>query len=103
MKKGKEETSVSTEEITAPALEEPESNALPRGVVELSDDEPEDLTASVTTAASIGPSEARPSAPWVTAMPDTSGDWEFARKLFVELNWEAIGIPRWGLGRPGER
>ena len=26
-------------------------------------------------------------------MPDTSGDWEFARKLFVELNREAIGIP----------
>ena len=51
------------------------------------------MTASVTAAASIGPSEARPSAPWVTAMPDTSGDWEFARKLFVELNWEAIGIP----------
>lgn len=22
-----------------------------------------------------------------------SGDWELARKLFVELNWEAIGIP----------
>ena len=74
VKKGKEETSVSTEEITAPALEEPESNALPRGVVEISDDELEDLTASVTATASISPSEAGPSAPWVTAVPHTSGD-----------------------------
>jgi hypothetical protein len=26
-------------------------------------------------------------------MPDTSGDFEFAHKLFIELNREAIGIP----------
>jgi len=26
-------------------------------------------------------------------MPDMSGDWEFARKLFIELNQEAIRIP----------
>jgi hypothetical protein len=26
-------------------------------------------------------------------VPDTSGDWEFAHKLFVELNWEAIETP----------
>jgi len=92
VKKGKEETSVSTEEITALALAGPESNALKRGVVEISDDELEDLTASVTATASISPSEAGPSAPRVTAVPDTSGDWEFAHKLFVELNREAIGI-----------
>ena len=51
------------------------------------------MTASVTAAASIGPSEAGPSAPWVTAVPHTSGDWEFAHKLFVELKQEAIVIP----------
>ena len=56
-----------------------------------------------------------PFAPWVTTTPNTSGDWEFARwlsvelnqeeipsdrelaqKLFVELNREALGIPNDG-------
>jgi hypothetical protein len=91
--KKKEEVSASAEEITAPALAKLESSALPRGI-ELSDDESEDLIAPVAaTATSAGPSEAGPSAPRVTAVPNTSGDWEFTRKLFVELNQEAIGIP----------
>ena len=74
VKKGKEETSVSTEEITALALAGPESNALPRGVVEISDDELEDLTASVAAATSASLSEARPSTPRVTTVPDMNGD-----------------------------
>ena len=93
MKKGKKETLVSTEEITTPSLAELESSEPPRGIVELSDDELKDLTASVVAAASASLSEAGPSAAWVTAMPDMSGDWEFARKLFIELNQEAIRIP----------
>ncbi|CAD6219105.1 unnamed protein product [Miscanthus lutarioriparius] len=91
--KEKGEATTSTEEVAAPAPEESESNVLSQGVIELSNDEPEDLIASIAVAASTGPSKARPSTPRVAIMPDTSDDWEFARKLFVELNREAIGIP----------
>ena len=91
--KEKGEATTSTEEVAAPAPEESESNALSQGVIELSDNEPEDLIASIATATSAGPSEAGPSTPRVAVMPDTSGDWEFAQKFFVELNWEAIRIP----------
>ena len=87
------ETSVSIEEITAPFLAEPESSAPPWGIVEIFDDELKDLATSVTATASVSPSEAGPSAPQVTAMPDTSDDWKFVHKLFVELNQEAIRIP----------
>jgi hypothetical protein len=51
------------------------------------------LIASVAATVGTGPSEAGSSVPRVTAVPYTSGDWEFAHKLFVELNREAIGIP----------
>jgi len=87
------ETSVSIEEITAPFLAEPESSAPPWGIVEIFDDELKDLATSVTATTSVSPSEAGPSAPQVTAMPDTSDDWKFVHKLFVELNQEAIRIP----------
>lgn len=51
------------------------------------------LVTSVAATASAGPSNVGPSTPRVAVVPDTSGDWEFAQKLFVELNREAIGIP----------
>jgi hypothetical protein len=90
MKKEKEEATASTEEITTPALVKLESSVPPWGIIELSDDESKYLITSVT--ANIGPSKPGPSAPWVTARP-MSDDLEFTRKLFVELNQEAIGIP----------
>jgi hypothetical protein len=93
VKKEEEEVSMSAVEITAPALAEPGSNMAPQGIIELSDDESEDLIASAAATVGTGPSEAGPSVPRVTAVPYTSGDWEFAHKLFVELNREAIGIP----------
>lgn len=70
-------------ESTAPTLKE---------VIELSDDESENLVTSGVTASAV-PSEASPSTPCVAAPPDTSGDEEFARQLFISLNREAIGIP----------
>jgi hypothetical protein len=93
VKKEKEEVSTSAMEITALALAVPRSNMPPQGIIELSDDESEDLIASTAATVGADPSEARPSTPRVPAVPNTSGDWEFARKLFVDLNWEAIGIP----------
>lgn len=93
VKKEEGEAVVSTEEVAAPAPGEPKSNAPREGVIELSDDESEDLIASLAAAVSARPSKARPSTPRVAAVPNTSDDQEFARKLFVELNWEAIGIP----------
>ncbi|CAD6219910.1 unnamed protein product [Miscanthus lutarioriparius] len=71
VKKEKKEASASTEWITALALVEPELNAPLRGIIELFDDKSEELIAYVATA---GPTEARPSAPWVTTVPNTSSD-----------------------------
>jgi hypothetical protein len=51
------------------------------------------LVAPIPAATSANPSGASPSTPRVAAVANTSGDWEFARKLFIELNREAIGIP----------
>jgi hypothetical protein len=62
-------------------------------VVELSNDELEGLITSVIVTASAGPSDPGPSIPWVIVVPDTSGDYELARKLFIDFNQEAIGIP----------
>ena len=77
-------------------------------VIELFDeDEPKDLAllvgpipvapASTAALASIALTALYipgPSAPCTAGSPDTSRDEEIARKLFVELNREAIGIPR---------
>ena len=74
-------------------------------VIELSDeDELEGRTLVVTIAAAApiiptGPvaqialNIPGPSAPCAVGSPDTSRDEEIARKLFVELNREAISIP----------
>jgi hypothetical protein len=77
-------------------------------VIELSDeDEPEGSTSpvgaapaapviSTTPTFSITPTVPdflRPSTPCTIGWPDTSRDEEIARKLFVELNHEASGIP----------
>jgi hypothetical protein len=73
--KQEKEVSASAKEITALALAKPESSTPPRGIIELSDNELEDLIAPVTIiAASAGPSEAGPSAPQVTVVPDMSND-----------------------------
>ena len=90
MKKEMEEAVAGTVGITTLAPEGPESNAPPKGVIELSDDESEGLIASFAATASTGPSNAGPSAPRGTAVTDTSGDWEFARWLSAELNREEI-------------
>ena len=84
---------MSTEEVAARALEVSAPIAPPPEVVELFDDKSEGLIDSVAVAASTGPSDLGPSVPRVTVVPDMSGDWELARKLFVELNREAIRIP----------
>jgi hypothetical protein len=87
----------------------------PEVVIELSDDdEPQDSPLPgaaaapaapgvlVTPRASVIPSVPGaahipgPSAPRFAARPDTSSDKEFARRLFVELNREAMGIPKDG-------
>jgi hypothetical protein len=81
-------------------------------VIEFSDDEPESLTPSITTAAlpaapivsaapiiSIAyviPNILGPSAPCVVGLPDMNQDKEIARRLYVELNREALRIPRDG-------
>lgn len=67
--------------------------ASPGKVIKLSDgDEPEGPILS-GAAVHVASSSTGPSAPCVAGLPDTSGDEEFVRKLFVELNCEAIGIP----------
>ena len=86
MKKREGEVAASIEEVTATASGEPESNAPPEGVIGLSNDESEDLIASLVATTNTSPYEARPSTPWVTVEPNTSGDLEFTQKLFVELN-----------------
>jgi hypothetical protein len=87
----------------------------PEVVIELSDDdEPQDSPLPGAAAApaapgvlvmpraSVSPSVLGaahipgPSAPRVTARPYTSSDKEFTRRLFVELNREAMGIPKDG-------
>jgi hypothetical protein len=88
--KEKGEASVSTEETATLAPGEPEVSVAPQGVNELS--KWGGLVASVVAAACAGPSNAGPSTPWVATIPYTSEDWEFAQKLFVELNREVIEI-----------
>ena len=90
MKKEMEEAMVGTVGITTLAPKGPKSNVVPKGVIELSDDESEGLIASFAATASTGPSNVDPSAPRGTAVPDTSGDWEFARWLSADLNREEI-------------
>ena len=85
VKKEKEEAVMSTAGTTSLAPEGLESGAPPHGVIELSDDESEGLVASFVDTANSGPS-----VPWVTTTPNTSGDWEFARRLSTELNREEI-------------
>ena len=81
---------MSTTGTTSLAPEGLESGAPPQGVIELSDDELEGLIASFAAVSNAGPSDNGPSASWVTTLPDTSGDWEFARRLSTELNREEI-------------
>jgi hypothetical protein len=88
--KEKGEASVSTEETATPAPGEPDVSVAPQGVNELS--KWGGLVTSVAAAAYAGPSNAGPSTPWLAAVPYTSEDWEFAQKLFVELNREVIKI-----------
>lgn len=93
VKKEQAEASTSIEEIATGALEALGPNVLPKVVVDLSDEESEGLIASVTTTTDTGPSDPGPSIPRVTIVLDMGGDWELARKLFVEMNLEAIEIP----------
>jgi len=90
MKKEREEAVVSTAGIAILAPEGLEPSAPPKGVIELSDDESEGLIASFAATVGTGPSDVGPSAPQVTTTPNTSDDWEFARRLSTELNWEEI-------------
>jgi len=53
-------------------------------------------TTLATSVTSVVPDIPRPSTPCAIGQPDMSRDEEIARKLFVELNREAIGIPRDG-------
>ena len=76
--KEEEETMASAAGIVTLAPEGPESSVPLKGVIELSDDESDGLVVSCVATATIGPSDAGPSTPWVTAVPDTSGDWEFS-------------------------
>lgn len=50
-----------------------------------------DLTSDAVCGAAAS-SSAGPSSSRAAALPDTSGDEEFARKLFVLLNHRALGI-----------
>lgn len=61
-------------------------------VLVLSDDESEDLVPLRAGKCVASPRDG-PYTPHVAVVPNTSGDEEFARKLFVALNREAIGIP----------
>lgn len=110
VKKEKEEVVMSTAGTTSLAPEGLESGAPPHGVIELSDNESKGLMASFVATANSGPS-----VPRVTTAPDTSGDWEFARRLSTELNREEIPsdrkfaqklfveLNREALGTPGDR
>jgi hypothetical protein len=62
-------------------------------VIDLFDDESDGLIASFTAAADAGTSSTGPLTREDTAVPNTSGDFEFARQLFIKLNREAMGIP----------
>lgn len=68
------------------------STSAAKKVTKLSDDESEGL-AALDIPTSTVPAEAGPSAPRVSARPDTSCDKEFPRALFITLNREALGIP----------
>lgn len=71
----------------------PKSSVLPsKVVIEVSDDESKGLVASIATTYA-GPSKAGPSTPRAAVVPDTSGDWEMAQWLFIDLIREAIDIP----------
>lgn len=65
----------------------------PKEVIELSEGEELDDPIPSGVAARADSSGAGPCAPRVAVPPDTSGDEEFARRLFVSLNRDAIGIP----------
>ena len=81
--KEEEETMASAAGIVTLAPEGPESSVPLKGVIELSDDESEGLIAFFTATADTGPSDAGPSTPRVPTVPNTSGNWEFARWLLL--------------------
>jgi hypothetical protein len=74
VKKEKEEAATSTAGIASLAPEGLGLGAPPQGVIELSDDESEGLIASFTGVGGTSPSDAGPSTPQVTTLPDMSGD-----------------------------
>ena len=84
--KEKEHAMSSAAKIATLAPKGPESSALLKGVIELSDDESKGLIASFAATAGAGPSAE-------LNREEIPGDRELAWKLFVELNREAIGIP----------
>ena len=86
MNKEKEQAVSSAAKIATLAPKGPESSALLKGVIELSDDESKGLIASFAATAGAGPSAE-------LNREEIPGDRELAWKLFVELNREAIEIP----------
>lgn len=93
------EASYSVGKAVAEALDVPGPGVQAKRVIELFDDESEDLVASFAATTDAETSGAGPSTHQDAVVPNTSGDFEFARQLFIELNREVMGIPGDGVQR----